>query len=99
VRDRIKMLIDPGTSFFEIGNLAGFNMMYGDLPAAGVVAGEQNYSNEVSKTLKQRDFYFDLRNWKSQGDLLHDIRKRCNCQGWYILSNKCEKELPNSRNR
>ena len=39
VRDRIKMLIDPGTTYFEIGHLVGFEMPYGDIPGGGVVAG------------------------------------------------------------
>ncbi|CAG7820527.1 unnamed protein product [Allacma fusca] len=39
VRERIKRIIDPGTEFLEIGTLAGFDMMYGDIPAGGLVAG------------------------------------------------------------
>ncbi|VDL66486.1 unnamed protein product, partial [Nippostrongylus brasiliensis] len=39
-RERINALIDPGTSFLEIGQLAGFEM-YGkeEVPAGGIVAG------------------------------------------------------------
>lgn len=43
-RDRIAAIIDPGSSFLEIGALAGGNGLYAsegidDLPAGGVVAG------------------------------------------------------------
>ncbi|QID16557.1 methylcrotonoyl-CoA carboxylase [Nitrogeniibacter mangrovi] len=38
-RDRIGHLIDPGTPFLEIGQLAAFGMYDGDAPAAGVIAG------------------------------------------------------------
>ena len=38
-RDRIGHLIDPGTAFMEIGQLAAFGMYDGDAPAAGVIAG------------------------------------------------------------
>ena len=40
VRERIKMLIDPGTNFLEIGHMAGFDMMYGDVPCGGTVGGK-----------------------------------------------------------
>ncbi|ODN03630.1 putative methylcrotonoyl-CoA carboxylase beta chain, mitochondrial [Orchesella cincta] len=39
IRDRIQSLLDPGSPFLEIGDLAGYDMMYGDVPAAGVVVG------------------------------------------------------------
>lgn len=39
-RDRITALLDPGSSFMEIGWLAGYNLYDGDeVPAAGVIAG------------------------------------------------------------
>ena len=38
-RDRIGHLIDPGTAFMEIGQLAAFGMYDGDAPSAGVIAG------------------------------------------------------------
>ena len=38
-RDRVGHLIDPGTPFLEIGQLAAFGMYDGDAPAAGVIAG------------------------------------------------------------
>lgn len=38
-RDRIDHLIDVGTAFLEIGQLAGYNVYEDDVPAAGVVAG------------------------------------------------------------
>lgn len=38
-RDRIDQLIDAGTAFLEIGQIAGFNVYADDVPAAGVVAG------------------------------------------------------------
>ncbi|QAU33805.1 carboxyl transferase domain-containing protein [Janthinobacterium sp. 17J80-10] len=38
-RDRVDQLIDPGTPFLEIGQLAANGMYDGDAPAAGVIAG------------------------------------------------------------
>ncbi|WKY02648.1 hypothetical protein Q1695_016147 [Nippostrongylus brasiliensis] len=47
-RERINALIDPGTSFLEIGQLAGFEM-YGkeEVPAGGIVAGVGSVSGRV----------------------------------------------------
>src|SRR5437588_6540812 len=39
VRDRVEMLLDPGTSFMEFSALAGWDMYNGDAPAAGMVTG------------------------------------------------------------
>ncbi len=38
-RDRVERLLDPGTPFLEIGQLAAWNMYDGEAPAAGVIAG------------------------------------------------------------
>ena len=38
-RDRVGHLLDPGTPFLEIGQLAAFGMYDDDAPAAGVIAG------------------------------------------------------------
>ena len=38
-RDRINALLDPGTPFLELSQLAAYGMYGGDVPAAGVVAG------------------------------------------------------------
>ena len=38
-RDRVSQLLDPGTPFLEIGQLACFGMYDGDAPAAGLIAG------------------------------------------------------------
>jgi len=38
-RDRIDQLLDPGSPFLEIGQLAAHGMYEGDAPAAGLVAG------------------------------------------------------------
>ncbi len=38
-RDRVNALLDPGTPFLELSQLAAFGMYGGDVPAAGVVAG------------------------------------------------------------
>ena len=38
-RDRVDQLLDPGTPFLEIGQLAAWNMYEGDAPAAGMIAG------------------------------------------------------------
>ncbi|SHG82296.1 3-methylcrotonyl-CoA carboxylase beta subunit [Hydrocarboniphaga daqingensis] len=39
VRDRIDLLLDPGTPFMELSALAANGMYGGDVPCAGVVAG------------------------------------------------------------
>ncbi|OUY08950.1 carboxyl transferase domain-containing protein [Acinetobacter populi] len=39
VRERINQLIDSGTAFLEIGQLAAYHVYDTDIPAAGVVAG------------------------------------------------------------
>lgn len=38
-RDRVNHLLDPGTSFLEIGQLAAHRMYDGGAPSAGVIAG------------------------------------------------------------
>jgi 3-methylcrotonyl-CoA carboxylase beta subunit len=38
-RDRIDQLIDPGTPFLEIGQMAAYGLYNNDAPAAGVIAG------------------------------------------------------------
>src|SRR6059058_3956006 len=38
-RDRVDALIDPGTPFLELSQLAAHGMYGGDVPAAGLVAG------------------------------------------------------------
>ena len=38
-RDRVQMLLDPGTPFLELAPLAALNMYNGDAPGAGLVAG------------------------------------------------------------
>jgi 3-methylcrotonyl-CoA carboxylase beta subunit len=38
-RDRVQMLLDPGTPFLEIAPLAALNMYNNDAPCAGVIAG------------------------------------------------------------
>jgi len=47
VRERLGLLIDEGTRFFELGLWAGYRMYeeWGGLPAAGVVAGIGKISN------------------------------------------------------
>lgn len=39
VRERINALIDVGSAFLEIGQLAGLNVYDDDVPCAGIVAG------------------------------------------------------------
>src|SRR5215217_5533446 len=39
VRDRVEMLLDPGTAFLELSPLAAFGMYDGRVPAAGLVTG------------------------------------------------------------
>ncbi|MEM8591572.1 MAG: carboxyl transferase domain-containing protein, partial [Pseudomonadota bacterium] len=38
-RDRVAGVLDPGSSFLEVGALAAHGMYYGAAPAAGVIAG------------------------------------------------------------
>jgi 3-methylcrotonyl-CoA carboxylase beta subunit len=38
-RDRVAQLLDPGTPFLEIGQLAAHGMYDGDAPSAGMIAG------------------------------------------------------------
>ena len=38
-RDRVERLLDPGTPFLEIGQLAAWGMYDGEAPAAGMIAG------------------------------------------------------------
>ncbi|CAJ0943186.1 unnamed protein product, partial [Mesorhabditis belari] len=38
-RERIETLIDPGTAFLELSQLAGYEMYGDDVPAAGIVTG------------------------------------------------------------
>lgn len=39
VRDRIKLLIDPGTEFFELGIFAGQELYDEYIPASGTIVG------------------------------------------------------------
>ena len=38
-RDRVQMLLDPGTPFLELAPLAALNMYNNDAPCAGIIAG------------------------------------------------------------
>ncbi len=38
-RDRVERLLDPGSPFLEIGQLAACDMYEGEVPAAGIIAG------------------------------------------------------------
>ncbi|AKU13067.1 methylcrotonoyl-CoA carboxylase beta chain, mitochondrial [Azoarcus sp. CIB] len=38
-RDRVNHLLDPGTPFLEVGQMAAYGMYDGDAPSAGVIAG------------------------------------------------------------
>jgi 3-methylcrotonyl-CoA carboxylase beta subunit len=44
-RERVNQLLDPGTPFLEIGQLAAWNMYDGDAPAAGMIAGVGRVAN------------------------------------------------------
>jgi 3-methylcrotonyl-CoA carboxylase beta subunit len=39
VRDRVELLLDPGTAFLELSPLAAFGMYDGRVPASGIVTG------------------------------------------------------------
>src|SRR3954467_2656320 len=45
-RDRVNALLDPGTPFLEIAQLAAYGMYGGEGPAAGVVAGVGRVSGQ-----------------------------------------------------
>ncbi|TAK76580.1 MAG: methylcrotonoyl-CoA carboxylase, partial [Gammaproteobacteria bacterium] len=38
-RDRIELLLDPGSDFLELSPLAGYEMYEDDIPAAGIITG------------------------------------------------------------
>ena len=38
-RDRVQMLLDPGTPFLEVAPLAALNMYNNDAPSSGVIVG------------------------------------------------------------
>ncbi|MDP3710002.1 MAG: carboxyl transferase domain-containing protein, partial [Polaromonas sp.] len=38
-RDRVQMLLDPGTPFLEVAPLAALGMYHGDAPCAGLIVG------------------------------------------------------------
>ena len=38
-RDRVNHLLDPGTGFLEVGQMAAFGMYDNDAPSAGVITG------------------------------------------------------------
>src|SRR5260370_10168667 len=38
-RDRVERLLDPGSPFLEIGQLAAGGMYHGEVPGAGLIAG------------------------------------------------------------
>jgi 3-methylcrotonyl-CoA carboxylase beta subunit len=45
-RDRINALLDPGTPFLELSQLAAYKMYGGDVPAAGIVTGIGRISDQ-----------------------------------------------------
>src|SRR3954451_25117222 len=45
-RDRVNALLDPGTPFLEVAQLAAYGMYGGEVPAAGVVAGVGRVSGQ-----------------------------------------------------
>lgn len=44
-RDRIHMLIDPGSDFLELSAFAGYEMYGDDIPAAGIITGIARINN------------------------------------------------------
>jgi len=38
-RDRVRLLLDPGSPFLELGQFAAYEMYGGDIPAAGIITG------------------------------------------------------------
>jgi 3-methylcrotonyl-CoA carboxylase beta subunit len=43
-RDRVERLLDPGSPFLEIGQLAAFDMYEGEVPGAGIICGTGHVS-------------------------------------------------------
>lgn len=44
-RERIQLLLDPGTDFLELSQFAGFEMYDADIPAGGIITGIGKISN------------------------------------------------------
>ena len=53
-RDRVNALLDPGTPFLELSQLAAHGMYGGDVPAAGVVTGIGRVSGQECMIVAQR---------------------------------------------
>lgn len=53
VRDRIDLLLDPGTPFLELSPLAGVGLYGGEAPAAGIVTGIGTISGTVCAIIAQ----------------------------------------------
>ena len=47
VRDRLRRLLDEGTDFLELSQLAGLDLEYGDVPCAGIVIGIGQISGQL----------------------------------------------------
>ncbi|HET9355586.1 MAG TPA: carboxyl transferase domain-containing protein [Sphingomicrobium sp.] len=47
-RDRVERLLDPGSPFLEIGQLAACDMYHGEVPGAGLIAGIGRVSGRQS---------------------------------------------------
>ena len=45
-RERIDLLIDPGTPFLELSALAAYDMYGGDVPCAGLITGIGQISSQ-----------------------------------------------------
>ena len=55
VRDRIDRLLDPGTPFLEIGQLAGHDLYDDWIPSGGVVAGSAGVGSRMRHRRQRRD--------------------------------------------
>ena len=48
-RERVQMLLDPGTPFLEVAPLAALNMYNNDAPSAGVIVGIGDFRQEKGR--------------------------------------------------
>ena len=89
-RDRINALIDPGSTFLELSQLAGYKL-YGEeeVPAGGIVAGIGRVRGWVLMFMYSLFFCYPCGLSCLQPGV-HDIGKRCHSEGRQLLPHYCE---------
>lgn len=93
-RDRIQRLIDPGSPFLELSQLAAYDL-YGDenVPCAGILTGIGRV-NGTECVIVANDATV-----KVQTDILLEYLLDNEHLGWFLLPNDCEEALARTRNR